>query len=330
MDEDIRLPTFEQIRTDFEIDTQSNFVDVMVFSPDGAHLAMSGFDGGIKLFGFPEGELQHWLQWGADGRYDRLYGAVFSRDGETLITCGTNVDQMLRFWDVKSWDSINEFEGYQTSALDVGRLANEAYLAIGLGNQVRIFRLPEGQEVAFLESQLGRSHVASLRFIPETKLLAVGGTAGGVELWDFDQREIVFTLDPDRQDDGRKSFYQYVKSLGYDPTEGILMALLGDGRLSAWNVSEGKLAWELALQVPHGWYINTAAFSEDGRRVAVGMHNGPFLLFDSHTGQTLSRQWTYEGTLMQLALSPDGEWLAVGYANGRAKIWQVDALIHPD
>jgi len=270
------------------------------------------------------------LQWGVNDRYDRVYGAVFSRDGQSLITCGTNVDQMLRFWDVESWELINQYEGFQTSALDTGRYENEQYFTIGFGPQAKIFRLPEGQEVGYLETQLAKSSVARLHFIPDTKFLAVGGTAGGAELWDFEQREIVFTLAPDRQEDGRKSLYQHVKSMVYDPTEGVLLALLGDGRLVTWNVSTGNLARELVLQVPHGWYINSSAFSVDGSLVAVGMHNGPLLLFDSYTGQVLRKQWTYEGTLMQLAFSPDGEWLAAGYVNGNVKIWQVDDLINPD
>jgi hypothetical protein len=323
-----KLPPFEQITPEFEINTENNYVNAMVFSPNGEQLAVSGFGGGIKLFDFPDGDMQYWLKWGSDSSDSRLYGAVFSLDGETLCTCGTNVDQTLRFWDVGSWELINEHDGYQTSALDTGRYENEQYFAIGLGPQVKIFLLPEGREITSLNSQLSKSNVASIRFISETNLIAVGGTAGGVELWDFEKREIVFSLHTDHQDDGRKNLYHHVISLGYIPSEGILIALMGDGRLSSWYIENGEAAWQLALPVPHGWFINTSAFSPDKRVVAVGMHNGPMLVFDCRTGEMLTRQWiTDGGTLQQLAFSPDGRWLAAGFTTGKLKVWQGDGLI---
>jgi len=96
-------------------------------------------------------------------------------------------------------------------------------------------------------------------------------------------------------------------------------------------MSTGDLAWQLALQIPHGWYVNIATFSADGRLVAVGMHNGPLLVFDSSSGELFSRQWiNEEGTLQKLAFSPDGMWLAAGFTTGKVKIWRVDHLIHQD
>ncbi len=324
------LPSFEQIPAAFEINSETRYVDAMLFTPDGTQLATSGFDGGIKLFDFPGGELQHWLQWGRADRYDRLYGAVFSDDGETLITCGTNVDQMLRLWDVESWTLINQFGGYQTSALDVGTYDDEQVLVVAKGQQVVVFSFPDGDQITSFESQLTGSKVTRLRLIPESNLLALGGTHGGLEVWNFEQQEIVFTLQPDREDDGRIWAYRRVVSLGDDPLVMSLLALQGDGKLTAWDISAGEMDRELALQTPHSWLIFTAAFSDDGRMVAVGMHHGPLLMFDTLTGMALTTQWTNRSSLMQLAFSPDGDWLAAGYADGRVKIWQVEDLIHAE
>ncbi len=75
--EEMILQNFEQLKPIIEIDTENNYVDVMAFSPDGTQLAISGFEGGIKLFNFPEGELQDWLGWGTGDRYDRFTAQFF-------------------------------------------------------------------------------------------------------------------------------------------------------------------------------------------------------------------------------------------------------------
>lgn len=320
------------IPPDLEINTENNYVNALAFSPDGSQLAASGFDGGVKLFGFPKGDFQFWQQWGEDTRFRKLYGAVFSFDGKTLITCGTNVDQSLRFWDVDSWELIKEFQGFQSSALDAGVYDDDQFFAIAFGkdpnnkDQVKIYRLPESVELATFNSPLGS--ITSLLFIPETRYLAIGSGSGSVEIWDFVDGEQIFSFQIDSTPAAQKSMGLRVLALGFDPSENALLALRGDGRLSAFDLSTGEVVWQRALSTPHGWYMNTAVFSEDGRLIAVGMHNGPMALFDSRSGEVLTRQWIYDaGTLMQLAFSPDDSWLSAGFSNGHIKVWEISQLI---
>ena len=106
------------------------------------------------------------------------------------------------------------------------------------------------------------------------------------------------------------------------------MAVFGDGSLKAWNVSDGAPAWSLSLPAPHGGLASSSAFSADGQMVVLGFQNGPLILFDSMDGRALSKQWTSDkGTLMELAFSPDSQWLAAGYASGDVKIWQVRRMV---
>ncbi len=320
--EEILPPAPTLIPADLEIGTEDRYVNALTFSPDGLTLAASGFMGGIKLFDFRGGGLLHWQQWGQDVQHRKLYGAVFSADGKTLITCGTNVDKTLNLWDVGTWTLIRAHEGYQTSALHTGVYDGRQYLAVGGDQKTDLFQLPDGK----LLSTVPRGSL-SLRFIPGTPYLAIGGHSD-VTVWDLNKMESVRLLQGRTGADGQGDSSSKILALGYDPSEDLLMALRENGRLIAWEVTGGNLVRELVLQLPHGWYVNTAAFSEDGRLAAVGMHNGPLVLFDSQTGQMLSRQWIDDsGTLMKLAFSPDSEWLAAGYVTGQIRIWQVDRLI---
>lgn len=321
------------ILPDIVIDANENYTTSLVFSPEGNVLASSGYDGGIKFFNFPNGDLLFWQQWGKDRRDSTIYGAAFSTDGTTLATCGTNVDQTLHFWNRSDGKLIKKYKGFQTEALDTTTYSGKQFLAIAYGygsnqrSQIKVFQLPDANLHSTLDSQ--GSYITSLKFMPGTSLLAAGGFSGGVELWDIETGEKVFTFQQDQQPDDRIPVYQRVYSLGFHPDENVLMAVFGDGSLKAWNVSNGEPAWSLSLPYPHGWYVSSAAFSPDGKMVALGMPTGPLMLFDSLDGKPISKQWVSEnGTLMQLAFSPDSQWLAAGFASGEVKIWQVDRLVN--
>ena len=168
-------PAVIPLPPDTVIKAHENYTTTLVFSPDGETLASSGYDGGIKLFAFPTGDLQRWQQWGKDRRDSTLYGAAFSPDGSTLVTCGTNVDKTLHFWDMANWKLIKKYEGFQTGVLDSTAFSGQQVLAIAYGedpnpkNQIKIFDMPTGELQSTLTTQLGE--ITSLKFIPGTSLL---------------------------------------------------------------------------------------------------------------------------------------------------------------
>lgn len=325
-------PAGTPIMPDTAFKAHENYTTSLLFTPGGESLASSGYDGGIKLFSFPAGDLQRWQQWGKGRSDSTLYGAAFSPDGRTLVTCGTNVDKTLRFWDTSNGELTRQYEGYQTGALDTTEFSAQQYLATAYGedagskNQVRLFILPSGELQSTLSTQL--SEITSLKFIPGSNLLMVGTSAGGVELWDVENAKNVFTLQPDQPPDGRIAAYRMVYSLGYSPALDAVLAVFGDASLKAWHASSGELAWSLRLPAPHGWYVFSATFSSDGQMLALGMDNGPLALFDSREGRAISRQWISDaGSLMELAFSPDSQWLAAGFATGELKAWKVSRLV---
>lgn len=327
------LPTaLNPISADFVIDTQNAYVNAMAFSPNGQLLAVSGFDGGVKLFTIPENSLDYWHKWSESVSQMKLYGAVFAPDGNTLVTCGTNVDQTLRFWDVASWEEIKQHGGYQTSVMDTGSVSGKDFLAVAFGDnptapdQVKVFLLPGGDEFASLPGQVGM--VTSVRFIPDSPMLALGGSSGTVELWELEQGKSTLTLTSSPIVENRSALYNQVFALGYDSEEAEILAVNGEGLLNAWQMPGGEAVRTLSLSLPHGWYVTSAAFSQDGKRVAAGMYNGALLVCDSENGALLAQQWLSEdGSLMKVAFSPDGDLLAVGFANGLVKVWQMERLL---
>ena len=330
--EETHLPAWIRVSPDIEIDTQNINVYTLIFSPDSQTLAASGAIGGVQFYAFPAGDLIHWLQCGEEAKFRGLYGAAFSDDGETLVTCGTVEDRSLRLWDVESKVLINEFRGYMTKALGTGAYNGDQFLAIAVGetwyalDTVRLFHLPDGLVEHSFNIQAG--YVTYIRFIPGTSYLAVGKDSGNVDVLDFLTGEHIYFLKPDKQPTDRELGRPHVSALGYDPSKNVLLVLQGNGRLHAYDLSTGETAWQLALPILHGWYFSSSAFSEDGRLVAVGMPNGVLQIFDSNSGALLTRYWIPDGgEYMSLAFSPDNQWFAAGFISGKVRAWQVKDLI---
>ncbi len=306
-------------------EAHTNYTHSLAFSPDGSRVASSGREGGLKVFSFPDGELVRWIKWGEGVNQDVVYGTVYSADGRTLVTCGTNVDQTLRFWEADTGRETRMLEGYQGGVLDAAGVSGRQVLAVARDSAVDILQLPAGEKIGGVPGGVGV--LKQVKFLPPGDRLAMAGAGGGVELWDTVTEYRLFTLQAEKPAEGRNNPYRMAVALGMDGRFGRLLALFGDSTLQAWDIASGAPAGTWALPGPHGYYLTSGAISPDGSLVAAGFHNGDLWLFRAVDGRVVAKLSTSQGTLMRLAFSPDGQVLAAGAVNGELYFWQVGVLI---
>jgi WD40 repeat protein len=129
---------------------------------------------------------------------------------------------------------------------------------------------------------------------------------------------------------GTTSPIDYVQSLTFSHDGHMLVAAVNHSdssgdyvqySLIAWDVSSGK---KLHMFTGEG-YVNSVAFSPDGRVVAVGMQNTAMFLWDAISGLALPTRFAHSDSITSVAFNPGGTILATGDGSGAARLWDVNS-----
>jgi tricorn protease-like protein len=158
------------------------------------------------------------------------------------------------------------------------------------------------------------SPVASLKFSPDGKLLAVGGYQV-VRLFDSATGKPVATL---------SGHADYVRSIAFSPDGKMLAAAGGPpqrgGEIKIWDVETRQ---PLKTLNGHKDCIYSVAWSPDGKLLASGSYDKMVKLWDAVTGQELKNLQDHIDAVFAVAFSPDGKHLASGSQDRSVKIWDI-------
>jgi WD40 repeat protein len=157
-------------------------------------------------------------------------------------------------------------------------------------------------------ARLGRGTVRALQWAPDGKALAVGGSIGlyvyDAQLW------------------GDPTFFNLnrpVFDLAYHP-DGTRWAILSDDAVARWlDATSGKVALPLEGHTQPPRHLS---LSNDGATfVTAGFQEVLIWELSGQIRQTLTP--TLSGPIIALALSPDGQTLAIGKVDGAIDLWSV-------
>ena len=174
------------------------------------------------------------------------------------------------------------------------------------------------------------SPVASVKFSPDGKLLAVGGYQE-VRLIDSATGKPLATL---------SGHADYVRSLAFSPDGKMLAAAGGPpqrgGEIKIWDISSivapGFSPANAALKggatllktlLGHKDCIYSVAWSPDGKLLASGSYDKMVKLWDAATGQEVKNLQDHIDAVFAVAFSPDGKHLASGSQDRSVKIWDI-------
>jgi WD40 repeat protein len=196
----------------------------------------------------------------------------------------------------------------------------------GSDGTVTLWGLPSGKEVATFKGHTG--DVNAVAFTRDGRVLASAGADKVIRLWDPATRKDLGTLTGHRSEVRALAFTPDGKTLasasGFeDPKEKNTDLRMKDGELWLWDVP----ARQGTCVQKHPGGVLCLAMSPDGKTVAAGttMNWNELLLIDVAERKKAAGPFqTGVGWLQSLAFHPGGKVLALGKADDRVHLWDLE------
>jgi DNA-binding beta-propeller fold protein YncE len=233
-------------------------------------------------------------------------------------------------------------------------------LALGTFKEVRLVEQETGKVVATLSGEA--EDVRAVAFSPDGKLLAAAGglpaRSGEVMIWDVEKRTALRTVaghsdciyavefasdgksiatasydkliklwdvDSGKEIRTLKDHIDAVYALAFTPDGKRLVSASADRGVKVWDVASGERLYTLS-EATDG--LNTLAIDPAGKRVAAGGLDRTIRVWSlgEKSGTLLNSLIAHEDAILQLAWSPDGNYLISSSADKEVKVFKADDL----
>jgi WD40 repeat protein/transcriptional regulator with XRE-family HTH domain len=295
-----------------------HFWDV-VYSPDGKHIAVSGWDdheGFAKVWDAKSG--QELLSLPLEGAAD-VRGVSFSPDGKRLAVAGDGIFQ-VKVWDADTGELLLKTNLFATGFPHKAVFSPDGKLAASAGEnfKAKIFNPVTGEVLLTLPGHT--SGISGVAFSPDGSRLATASWDHTARVWDitpghealFIPRDLTSENEPTA---GLGRFPSYNIRYSPDGTR-ILSDDPAEKAANIWDASSRK---ELLSLPGRADYLD---YSPDGKLVAISSDK-IITILDAKTGKHLQTLVGHDDYIKSINFSPDGEHLASAGIDGKAIIWDL-------
>lgn len=283
----------------FVCNEHSDWVRSLVFTPDGTRLLSASFDQTLKLWDTSTGQCLHTFT----GHIGRVLAVAVSSDGNLFASGGE--DHTVRLWNLKDGTCLKVFKDHEHWVQSVAFSPDNTILASANTNGIiRLWNLVTQQYLTILDQQ---SHIFSLAYSPDGKMLASGGR--DVHLWQVDSGRRLNILKGHEHD---------VRSLAFHPDGRRLASSSRDHTIRLWDVQTGQI---LNIFQGHALCVFSVAFSPDGSTLASAGDDQTVRLWDLETGRQLATLQGYSRQVCSIAFDSQGKFFANAGDDRTVHVW---------
>jgi RNA polymerase sigma factor (sigma-70 family) len=269
---------------------------LVAWSPDGKTLAVREFyepffplhfgrgGGAIKLWDVAKGQVRQTLAESTEkGFKEASFGAVVFSADGKTIAA-----------EVSEWKEVIRRDGGREIQLQA------------------VVKIWDAKTLALKHTLKGDSQMACVAFSPNSKLIVAGDPSQKkITLWNAETGALERTVQT-----GESQPW----SLAFSP-DGKALVVGGQNadEVQLWDTQ----TWKLKHVLKHDKYVNTVAFSADGKLIASGSGDEFVRIWDANKGKLIrSLRGGRPGTRC-VAFSPDGQTVAAGWMDGKVRHWDV-------
>jgi WD40 repeat protein len=270
----------------------------LALSPDGTELASSTGAGEVKLWSTtPPAEPSDWMPLESGFK-------CLSTDARAFLVAFTN--GVIELWDSATLTNTATLTWPETNAVSFALHSDGKTIVSGSEDgTIKLWRLAGRSLREERDLKFGTNRVTHVALSPNEKTIAAASSEKFI-LWDVESGQRLLEFD---QVD--------TWSLKFSPDSTLLVSTSRDGKVKLWRVANGGFLWK----GEHNFSATDAAFFPDGKWIVSGGWDNKPRLWDAASGRELD---AFRGQLLgadSVAVSPDGQRVAMGAGEGTVKLF---------
>ena len=265
-------------------------------------IASGSSDQLVRLWNTKTGECLRTLK----GHQASIRGALFTPDGETLITCGD--DHTLKVWEVSSGQCLRTFRKIANRVFSLALSPDgQQLVSSGDNGEIKVWDIRNGECLRVIKGDFNR--IYSVVFSPDGQQLASGGDDMTVCLWDIQTGQCLKQL---------QGHTNWIRAVDFSPDGQRLISGGDDQTLKLWDAATGDCLKTLPGSCDR---VFSVAFSPDGQWVANSGDSSAVMLWEIATGECQKKLIGHSNRVEAIAFTQDGHDLISGSEDEVIKVW---------